>query len=482
MTSARTLLVILVTLPMAARAPVSARVDPTVAVVTSDNSQGNCDAIEIDPPWMISRNLESVGLQARVRYFYDRLYVINPSRDDIQVIDPASFDTVRTLRMDRGSSPEDILVVSPDRAYVTLYDNARLAIIDPRNGAPRGSVDLSPFADADGLPEMSMMARDGERLFIQIQRLDRLSNNPVRPSSLAVVDLDTEMLVDVDPDTPGLQGIRLNGTIPSFRMHVESRARRLFVSTPGPRLDTSGGIEEIDLDALRSLGFILSEEDVSADVGGFVMITADAGYALSHTDIVASSHLFPFSRTQGQGSEILLTFGFIETLAYDRPTSQLFFPDPFSMRFGVHVIDTLTNRVVTGPPIATGLPPWDLAVVRPTTPGEVRDLVVLGVDPLTGGVSLAYRPACGASNHSIVFGPLEEVRTYGYSGRICDVGTTGTAAFDPGPSSFFFLMVGTADSGSTGTYGADSGLDERPAMTADPGCPFTQDLGFPCDR
>ncbi|HXH28929.1 MAG TPA: hypothetical protein VNL37_07785 [Candidatus Polarisedimenticolia bacterium] len=457
-------------------------IEPRVAVATSDTLQGRCDAIDLAPPWTVLQNLEPLGVRSRLRYFYDRLYAINPSQDDIQVIDPATFGTLRTLRLDPGSSPEDILVVSPRRAYVTLYNATAVAILDPTNGAPRGSIDLSGFADGDGLPEMSMMARDGDRLFIQIQRIDRgLTGAPVRPSWLAVVDLPTETLLDVDPDQPGVQGVLLTGTAPSFRMHVDTRARRLFVSAPGSRLDTSGGIEEIDLDALQSRGFILSEETAGADLGGFVMVSPDAGYVVAHTDIVASSHLSSFTRAQGQGPQILMDFGAIDTLALDAAGAQLFFPDPFSLPYGVHVIDTVSDQVLTKTPLATGLPPWDLAVVRRTTPGEPRDLRVEGIDPAGGALALTYRPACGASDHNLVFGPLQDVGTYAYTGQVCGVGSSGRVdAFDPGAGSFFFLLVGTGDAGDEGSYGADGDGVERPENLVDQGCAFTQDLSFAC--
>jgi hypothetical protein len=459
-------------------------IEPRLAVATSDNLQGRCDTIAIDPPWTVSRGVEPLGVRSRLRYFYDRLYAINPSLDEIQVIDPVSFDTVRTFRLARGSSPEDILVVPPDRAFVTLYNGTAVAILDPTNGATRGSIDLAGFADADGLPEMSMMARDGDHLFIQIQRIDRTGTGiPVRPSWLAVVDLPTETLVDVDPDQPGVQGILLSGTVPSFRMHVDTRARRLFVSTPGPRLDVGGGIEEVDLDALRSLGFILSEKDAGADLGGFVMVSPDAGYVLAHTDIVASSHLSSFTRAGGQGLQILMNFGFIDTLAIDPVTAQLFFPDPFSLPFGVNVIDTHTDRVLTDAPLATGLPPWDPVVVRRTTPGEAQALQVAGVDPETGDLSLTYRPACGASDHSIVFGALQDVGAYAYAGQVCGAGTSGRVdAFDPGEGSFFFMIVGNGDAGDEGSYGADSRRVERPENLDDRICALAQDLSFACDR
>ena len=484
MAKARAILGGLLALNCAAYSATLGPITPRIAVATSDNIQGRCDSVGISPPWEVLQNLEPLGPWSRLRYFYDRLYAVNRSPDEIQAIDPVSFDTILTLRLARDSMPEDILVVAPDRAFVSLYNSTAIAIVDPIKGLPQGSIDLGAFADTDGLPEMSMMARDGDRLFVQIQRIDRTGTGiPVPPSWLAVVDLKSETLIDVDPDLPGVQGVRLIGTVPNSRMHVDRRARRLFVSTPGPRLNVSGGIEEVDLDTLQSLGFVLSEADVGVDLGGFVMVSPDAGYVLGHTDIVASSHLAPFSRDQGVGDQILMAFGFIDALAIDPITSQLFFPDPFSMPFGVHVIDTRTNEILTRVPLATGLPPWDLTVVRRTTAGEATDLQVTGPDPQTGALSLTYRPACGATDHTLVIGPLDQVGAYGYSGQICGIGTGGTVeAFNPGEGSFFFLVAGTGDEFDSGSYGAGSAGVERPEFGEDPACPFVQDLTFACDR
>jgi hypothetical protein len=460
------------------------RIEPRLAVATSSGVLGNCDTIDIDPPWVVAQSLESLGPQARLRYFFDLLYAVNPTQDTIQVIDPEAFDTLHTLTFAGGSAPEDILLLSPERAFVTLYNSADLLILDPRNGAPLGSVDLSAFADEDGLPDMSRMATDGERLFIQIQRLDRGgTGNPVPPSYLAVVDLETEALIDVDPLLPGVQGIELVGTRPSFLMHVDRHARRLFVSAPGDRLATTGGIEEIDLGSLQSLGLILSEDPVGADLGAFVMTSVDEGYVMAHTDIIASSHLHSFSRSGGVGPQIITTFRVIDTLALDPITSQLFFPDPDSHPPGMHVIDTVTDTVLTSTPLATGMRPSDLAVVRRTTPGEAWGLRVQSFDPVTGDLLLAFRPACGAGDHNIVYGPLADVRTYGYTGQVCGIGTTGAVeGFDPGEGSFFFLVVGTGEAGDEGSYGVNSLMAERPDDLDDPVCSFTQDLSFPCDQ
>ena len=461
-------------------------VDPHVLVATSDGPTGSSDRMDVNSPWNISPDVEAIAPDATVRVFFDRIYSVSPSTATVQVIDPNTHQTITTISVGAGTTPHDILVTEPGVAYVSRYDSSSILKVDPTNGATLGLIDLAALADPDGLPEMSMMARDGGHLLVQLQRLDRSESAfAERPAYLGVVDLDTDQVIDVDPTVAGVQGITLVGKIPQNRMHVEPLARRLFVSAPGPRLDISGGIEEIDLDNLVSLGFILPEEFSIGDVGGFVMTSPDTGYAIGHTDIVESSHLFAFTRTPTFPTELYFTFGITDVLAHDAVSGQLFILDPFDFNdtdFGVNVFDAADGRRLTDPQLHTGGPPKDLAVVRSATPGESRELLVTGHDLVTGQLSLSYRPACGATDHNIVLGPLQDVGVYGYSDQVCGIGTIGTASFEPGNGSWFFLVVGTDDEGREGSYGGDGSATERPEDLLEPLCSFTQDLSFSCDR
>jgi hypothetical protein len=456
--------------------------DDHLFAVTSDNERGDCAALELETPWTPATQLEAIGVEAHVRHFYGRHYVVNPAAGTVQVIDPETFDTVLTISVGMGSTPHDILVVDPRTAYVSRYDSTLLYRVDPTTGAFVDSIDLGGFAADDGLPDMSMMARDGRHLFVQIQRVDRaLSGNPVPPSLLAVIDIPTSQLLDVDPNEPGTQGIELLGTFPRFKMHVDSVARRLFVSAPGVRLDVSGGIEEVDLDALESLGFILPEEETIGDLGAFVMVSPDRGYFWGHTDIVESSHLLAFSRAGMLPGELYLTFTTVQSLAFDASTSQLFIPDCASTVGGIQVLDTTTNALLTGSAIDTAGAPVDVVVARETTPGEAGELLVTGFASATGELSLSYRPACAGFDHNLVWGPLEEVNVYGYSGRRCGIGNSGTyETFDPGAGSYFFLVVATDGVEIEGSYGID-GTTERPDDPGSPECSFVQNLGLRCD-
>jgi hypothetical protein len=461
--------------------------EPHLFIVTDDGKTGSTAAMALDPPWSVTPGLETVGRNPRVRHFFGRHYVINRYAETIQVIDPDTFDTTQTLQV--GPTPRDIAVVGARQAYVTRYDSAELIELDPTSGAITGTVDLSSLADEDGIPEMDAMTLDGYHLFIQLQRLDR--NNPATaagtPAFLAVVDVRTGQLVDVDPGTPGAQAIRLAGKRPAYKMIVERDRRRLYLSVPAGFFDgVDGAVEEIDLDTLASRGFITTESSLQTlDLSGFVLVSADKGFIVTHTEIVESSHVTGFSRQTGTPvSQIYTTlFGSIRNLDYDPTTSRVFLPDSTpDGTLGVLVFHAVTDKVLTPTPVDVAGPPVDLVVARPVTPGEATDLRVNGVDPKTGRLSLNYLPACQAADHHVVFGPLAEVASYAYAGQECQIGNLGSYDdFDPGPESAFFLVVGTDGVATEGSYGTATGAIERPENPRDGACPSTRDLSLRCD-
>lgn len=335
-----------------------------VFVVTGDGiSPGNCATIELDPPWSVVTGREPVGTHPFARHFLGTHWVVDRSPGGmIQAIDPATFDTIAQFPV--GGWPHDILVTDAGHAWVTRIDSPWLLEVNPATGAPLDSVDLGLFADSDGIPEMRTMARDGDRLIIQIARVNFLDQPPFLPGRLAVLDLATRTLVDADPAAPGVQAIALAGYWPDHRMQVESAARRLYVSTPGPRLDVAGGVEEIDLDSLTHVRFLVAEADVSADVGGFVLVSDTRGYYVGHTDIIPSSHLTSFSRPDGARiTEAYTGILYVnDNVAFDAGAGRLFFPE--SYEGGVHVFDAFTDARLTTTAIPTGGIPIDLLVAR----------------------------------------------------------------------------------------------------------------------
>ncbi|MDH3628635.1 MAG: cytochrome c family protein [Acidobacteriota bacterium] len=149
--------------------------------------------------------------------------------------------------------------------------------------------------------------------------------------------------------------------------------------------------------------------------------------------------------------------------------------DPFLGNEGVNMLDAWLN---------TGMaPPFEMAMTDVSvstvlgTPGEASKASnqLQATRNLTA-VDISYTPACDATDHTIYYGPLSAVSSYGYSGAACAVGVSGSASFDPGVGSFFFMVVG--NNGTTeGSYGTNGVMLERPEDVGTAVCDRAQDLG-----
>ena len=124
------------------------------------------------------------------------------------------------------------------------------------------------------------------------------------------------------------------------------------------------------------------------------------------------------------------------------------------------------------------------------SPGETSGptlalMLVTGHDPMGRTLDISYDSACGTSDNTIVYGPLDQVSTYGYNGEECHCLNTESFTWGPYPShdtldSFFFLLVGN-DGTHEGSYGQASNASERNRHTGNLACPMGQDLANRCD-
>jgi len=315
------------------------------------------------------RTLAATDGGLRLRAFGRFLFVTNSETGTLTLVERSGSGS-RVYHLGAESRPQDVLVVGR-RAYVTRRDEPRLLHLDLVTGATREATDLGVLAGEGEVASLRMMERDGSRLFVQVglARVDERGLPRPGGALLAVVDLSTERLIDADPAAEGVQGIALQGAPPRLRMQVLEETRTLFVSTTDERLDDRGGIEMVDLEMLSAVGYAASEHQVGADLGGFVMTSPAGGYLVFHTDIVASTHLKPFTIADGTppGPELFVLLGdAVETLVYDAARQRLYIPSGFAgfgVVPGIHVLDTETNRVAAQP-ILTGFMPHDLVLAR----------------------------------------------------------------------------------------------------------------------
>ena len=341
------------------------------------------------PPWT-SELLTTTDGGLRLRYFKKFLYVVNGVEGTITRV-KRNGTSSKTFHLGVLSKPQDILVHRSDDAWVTRLDDARLARLELSTGELTDSVDLSILASENESIALRSMIRDGSRLFVQVG-LTRGDGAVVGANRgmLAVVDLNTATLIDTDPVEPGTQGIALLGAPPNHKMQIVERTRTLFVSTTLDRLDNRGGIEMIDLEGLVSRGYALTEEEVGADLGGFVMTSPEAGYFVFHTDIIASTHLKSFTLESGPspGPELFVLLGdFVDVLVHDPDRRRLYIPSGFSTTGtgkGVYVLSTVTNELVDPEPIVTPLSPHDVVLVNGGGLPMPTPWTLLQYRPLTG--------------------------------------------------------------------------------------------------
>jgi N-acetylneuraminic acid mutarotase len=120
------------------------------------------------------------------------------------------------------------------------------------------------------------------------------------------------------------------------------------------------------------------------------------------------------------------------------------------------------------------------------TPGEPSEiemgrapLLVTSYNKSTGAVTVSYAPACAVTDHAAYSGPLAQVSLLQWNLASCHLGTTGSATFDPGTGSRYFVIVGQSAS-AEGSYGRKSDGSERPEAVGVGSCDEPQNMTSPC--
>lgn len=360
--------------------------DGFMFTTTTDFSTGSSSVILLDGNCTVQPNVASVHSDAVCRFFDGRIYVVNRfGADNVQILDPAAgFATIRQFSVGAGSDPHDIVVVGPTKAYVTRYNSTDLWIVDPSTGAHPGTISLAAFADADGIPEMDVMARFGNYVFVTIQRLDR--NNfyqPVGTSYVAVIDIATDTVVDVDPLTVGTQAITLLNANPFSEIKLDIDTGMLYVSAVHFFGLLDGGVETIDPVTLQATGVLFTESAAGGDINDVQIVSPTRGYAII-ADPSFNTVLISFNpSTGGFGSVIYNPGGYVLNDIELSPDGVLFLCDRVVTAPGIRKYDAKTGAAITTGPISVGLPPFDMcfSVATPSGVFDETPPVATGLGP-----------------------------------------------------------------------------------------------------
>ncbi len=356
------------------RGPVSA---PERLVVTStDFNTGavgliDLDTLSVEPDLALaSQDAVPVVADGRVfivnRYGFDWLDELDPD-DRLALVHQLA---IKAVTVDTSANPHD-LVLSPDgdRAWLTLHGAGELQRIrfpTLEAALPHAdlALDLREFADADGIPELSMAVGCGDGLsFVSALRIDRSSWTPTGTTLLIPLRADppaAATLFEFDDAHPGADGIPLLGVgVGPWRMGDDDNMVML-----------NSGLERIDLRAGTSVWVV--DETVFASYGmGKLQLS---GFDYDHQGriwlSVATEDFSSFGLWRvelGEGPEdatLSLEVGGLHSVtgALEIAGQRAFFSDTSIGASGVRVFELGVSPVEEHPasPLAVGLPPMML--------------------------------------------------------------------------------------------------------------------------
>ncbi len=121
-----------------------------------------------------------------------QLHIVVNNSHKIEVIDPNTYQSVRTIFIDsdsHGGSPRKILQVAADKAYVTNLFGNNVSVIDLDSGTEIGTIDVGPGPEG--------IARSGDYAFVSLSGMGQ--GNEVAVIDIAADELVTRLKVGDNP-------------------------------------------------------------------------------------------------------------------------------------------------------------------------------------------------------------------------------------------------------------------------------------------
>ncbi len=336
----------------------------TLAFVTATDFQtGGFATVSLDAPRAVDpvTPARQLGSDPVPRTFAGGVYVINRSPgDNIQALDPGNgFATRWQCSTGNGSNPQDFALLDAGKAYVTLFSEPDLLVVNPSPSPDchdfvTGSIDLSAYADSDGVPEMDQMAIVNGILYVSLQRLDNFV--PTAPGAIVAVDTATDRVVnefDLGAEDPfgNTKGLTV-------------RNGDLLVGEVGMFGVNDGGIERIALPSGQSKGFVITEETLGGDINDFAVVSDHLAYAIVALPDFSTS-VVAFDPATGTVTSTLLSHGEFYSDIELNDRGELFVVDRTFANPGLRIFRAADGTELTANPLRVGdLPPFQLVFLR----------------------------------------------------------------------------------------------------------------------
>jgi len=287
------------------------------ANVAPDFSSGAYSVIHFDSSYQnitAQNNLLPTVSDITVRAYGEFFYPIERyKRDNIAKFDinDPSANIWQYSVGDGSSNVHDMIFVSNQKAYLLRYGKDMAWIVNPSTTTEDqfkiGEIDLSAYADTDGIPEMESGIMVDNRLFVLLQRLDRNNNWAPQVSYVAVIDTTTDTEIDTGiPNDLDVKGIPL----PIKNVHaIKYLDGRIYIqgigrygsSYLGISPEYSGGIAVMDPDTYEVSMLVDDGNDTVHPYGNIVNMAVDSqskGYFIGYKGW-GDSTLYAFNPSTG---------------------------------------------------------------------------------------------------------------------------------------------------------------------------------------
>ncbi len=392
-----------------------------VATAASDYSSYAISTISVDPktgPRTAVNNLLAGSNGATVKTFGQYYYRIHQFQSDsVTKVDIAAPNTpiwqysTEDPTETNSSNPYDLVFVSSTKAYLIRYGSTKAWIVNPsatsEAGFKIGELDLSAYADADGVPEMCCGVIANGKLFVVMQRL--VDFCPTQVPYVAVFDTLTDTEINTGLGSGAMLGIPLNVKNPQAIQYMAEN-NLLYIqgvgSYPGgscdPVYEYTGGIESINA-ATYASAIVLDDGDATSHpygaISGMLVASPSKGYFVGYAGW-GNNTLYAFNPTTGAVSGALTGFQNIniagmESGTYLDKNNMMWVCD--STNGLVKIMDTETNMLNEN--IATNLNPQHIAFCTQGTPLAPK----LGATVSGTNVLVHWNMVSGAESYYIWF-------------------------------------------------------------------------------
>jgi len=310
-----------------------------IATSASDFGEGAHSVFDADSLSGLDNLLPTtsdITVVANGQHFYriERYRHDNVTKFDISNPQSVLWQYSTTGPGEANSNPQDLVFTAPDKAYLIRYGTTHAWIVDPTaiqvSGFKVGELDLSAYADQDGLPEMNRAVVVGDKVFIVAQRMNRGAASGIwepNPAYIAVFDTLTDIEIDtgIEIGENRRKGIPLTQAVGTDRevrienpvaiqylpesnlIYIQGAGRYSFESVQGK---FTGGIAAVDPDTF-DVHMVLDDGTLEnhpyGNISGMVIALPEKGYFVGY-ESWENSTLYGFNPSTGE------VFGPIESL------------------------------------------------------------------------------------------------------------------------------------------------------------------------